>query len=274
MSEAARIEPPDGARLFERERSIRARAVLLGVRIDTQGLEPWRHQPLGVIVRERGWVLVFPYGAVVLLDVPEAERADALASVATRVRDPVPGREREEVELVLEPNASRSVDDQGRILLTHPSIERIAVAASVLAKSVVLAHYEEQAHHAMERVEALAERLRGRGGKRVKSDELLWELGDALLAQSRTIGRAEVAEKLELTWDLPDVDRLYERLAQEYELADRDRVLLRKLELIDRTATIYLELIRTRQSTRLEWYIIALILVEVVLYVYDLVSPG
>ncbi|MEZ4336575.1 MAG: hypothetical protein R3B82_08105 [Sandaracinaceae bacterium] len=74
--------------------------------------------------------------------------------------------------------------------------------------------------------------------------------------------------------DLPDVDRMYERLAVEYELAERDRVLHRKLDLIDRTATIYLELIRTRQSMRLEWYIVVLILVEVGLYVYDLLSPG
>lgn len=265
---------PDCARVFEGRGSARARAVLLGISMDTAGLEPWPHQPLGVMARERGLVLVFPYGAVVLLGVPDDERAAAIAAVSDRVREPLPGREREEVELVLDPAATRVVDDQGRILLTDASVERVAVAASVLAKSVVLAHYEERAHAAMERVEALAERLRGGRGPAVRSGELLREIGDVLLAQSRTIGRAEVAEKLELTWDLPDVDRMYERLALEYELADRDRALHRKLDLIDRTASIYLELIRTKQSTRLEQYIVVLILVEVGLYVYDLLSPG
>lgn len=268
------MKAPDGARLFAHGNRVRARAVLLGIGMDTRAIEPWPHQPLGVIERERGWILVFPYGAVVLLGVPTEEQGAALASIAERVKDPLPDREREEVELVLDSEATRTVDDQGRILLKDATVERIAVAASVLAKSVVLAHYEERAHLAMERVEALAERLRGGRGRPVRSDDLLREIGDALLAQSRTIGRAEVAEKLELTWDLPDVDRMYERLAVEYELAERDRVLHRKLDLIDRTATIYLELIRTRQSMRLEWYIVVLILVEVGLYVYDLLSPG
>lgn len=267
------MKAPDGARLFEGGGTVRARAVLLGIGMDTRAIEPWPHQPLGIIERDRGWVLVFPYGAIVLLGVPDEDRATAISSIAARVKEPLPDREREEVELVLDPEATKIVDDHGRFLLKDATVERIAVAASVLAKSVVLAHYEEQAHAAMERVEALAERLRGGRGKPVRSDELLREIGDALLAQSRTIGRAEVSEKLELTWDLPDVDRMYERLAVEYELADRDRVLHRKLDLIDKTATIYLELIRTRQSMRLEWYIVVLILVEVGLYVYDLLSP-
>lgn len=266
-----RASPPDGATLFEPAGHVRARAVLLGQRIDTRGLEPWPHQPLGVLERERGWVLAFPFGAAVLVGVPDEDRAAALAALGSRVREPLEDAEREDVELLLDPAAPGVVDERGRIRLADASVERVAVVASVLAKSVLLAHYEARAQAAMERVEDLATRLRGGGRLKVRSDALLREVGDALLAQSRTIGRAEVAEKLELTWDLPDVDRLYERLAIEYELDDRDRVLHRKLELVDRTATIYLELIRTRQSLRLEWYIVGLILVEVVLYVYDLV---
>jgi uncharacterized Rmd1/YagE family protein len=95
-------------------------------------------------------------------------------------------------------------------------------------------------------------------------------VGDVLLAQSRMIGRAEVGEKLALTWDHPQLDRFYERLAIEYELEDRDRALTRKLELVDRAASIYLDLIRTRQSLRVEWYIVLLIVVEIVLLLIEM----
>ena len=43
----------------------------------------------------------------------------------------------------------------------------------------------------------------------------------------RMVGRVEVAEKPEIVWDDPRLDRLYERLATEYELRDRDRALSR-----------------------------------------------
>ena len=41
---------------------------------------------------------------------------------------------------------------------------------------------------------------------------LLSRISDVLSIQARTVGRVEVSEKPELTWDRPDLDRLYERL--------------------------------------------------------------
>jgi uncharacterized Rmd1/YagE family protein len=84
------------------------------------------------------------------------------------------------------------------------------------------------------------------------------------------VGRVEVTEKPEITWDDPKLDRLYERLSIEYELRERDRALSRKLELISHTAQTYLNLLQHRQSLRVEWYIVLLIVVEIVLFIYDL----
>ena len=73
----------------------------------------------------------------------------------------------------------------------------------------------------------------------------------------------QLTEKPEITWDRPDLDRLYERLAREYELAERDRALTRKLDLVASTAGTYLDLIHTRQNLRLELYIVLLIVFEI-----------
>lgn len=104
-----------------------------------------------------------------------------------------------------------------------------------------------------------------RGGR-----ELTRQIGDVLLTQTRTVGRVEITEKPEMTWDDPKLDRLYERLSMEYELRDRDVALSRKLDLIARTAQTYLDLLQNHQSLRVEWYIVVLILVEIVLILYDL----
>ena len=91
-----------------------------------------------------------------------------------------------------------------------------------------------------------------------------------LLTQTQTVGRVEVTEKPEITWDDVELDRLYERLSVEYELRERDLALTRKLELISRTVQTYLELRQNRLSLRVEWYIVLLILVEILLFLYDL----
>ena len=88
------------------------------------------------------------------------------------------------------------------------------------------------------------------------------------------MGRAEVAEKPEITWDDAELDRLHERLGVEYELHDRDVALSRKLDLVAHTAQTYLDLLQNRQSIRLEWYIVILIAVEIVLILYDIFVAG
>ena len=88
------------------------------------------------------------------------------------------------------------------------------------------------------------------------------------------MGRVEIAEKPDLVWDNPDLDRLYERLAGEYELRERDLALTRKLDLVSKTSELYLDLIHNRQSLRVEWYIVILILFEIALSLYAMFFAG
>ena len=64
--------------------------------------------------------------------------------------------------------------------------------------------------------------------------------------------------------------RLYARLADEYELAERSRAIDRKLTLVSETVRTLLELVQDQRSVRLEWYIIGLISIEILLSVYQI----
>jgi uncharacterized Rmd1/YagE family protein len=125
-----------------------------------------------------------------------------------------------------------------------------------------------------DRIERLASDLQHGARRPSHGRELLRQIGDVLLTQTQTVGRVEVTEKPEMVWDDAELDRLYERLSAEYELRDRDLALGRKLDLISRTAQTYLDLLQNRQSLRVEWYIVILILVEIVLLIYDLYMRG
>jgi required for meiotic nuclear division protein 1 len=79
-----------------------------------------------------------------------------------------------------------------------------------------------------------------------------------------------VGEKPDPLWERPDLERLYLRLEDEYELRERLLALERKLSLVSRTAETALELMQHDSSHRVEWYIVALIVVEILLSVYEL----
>jgi uncharacterized Rmd1/YagE family protein len=83
-------------------------------------------------------------------------------------------------------------------------------------------------------------------------------------------GRLEIEEKPDILWDHPELDRLYARLADEYELKERAIGLARKLSVINETARALSDIIDTERSVRLEMTIVALIVVEILVTLYDL----
>lgn len=97
--------------------------------------------------------------------------------------------------------------------------------------------------------------------------------GNALLVQYRVSGHVAVAEKPDVLWERPDMERLYARLEDEYELKERADVLTRKLAVISDTARALADIIDTERSLRLELIFVILILLEIVFTIYQILRP-
>jgi len=100
----------------------------------------------------------------------------------------------------------------------------------------------------------------------------LKHIGNALLVQQRVSGLVAVAEKPDVLWERPNLERFYGRLEDEYELKERADVLTRKLTVISDTAQALADIIDTERSLRLEMIIVLLIAVDIVISVYHLVK--
>ncbi len=250
-----------------------ARAWFIGSRIELRELSRGSTVALGpltMLIGQHGYSMIFRFGVVVMFGLSEAEEKEIIDGLKDSVHNRHDRPECESAEIFIEPNVSERLDADGRISLREASVGRLQVVAHVLAKSCVLSYYEHSVGEVFDRIERLAERLcRGQSPKGGKN-EILGEIGNALLIQARTVGRVEITEKPEIVWDEVELDRLYERIATEYELRDRDLALARKLDLISRTAETYLDLLNNRQALRVEWYIVVLIVVEIVLSLWQI----
>lgn len=154
--------------------------------------------------------------------------------------------------------------------LKEISVERLQLVASVLSKSVVLDEYEARVSENFDRVEPFATGLHehGRGGRQMKS--LLRHIGDVLRTEHKMVGRVEVREKPELLWEHPELEPLLSRLEGEFEIAEQYTALERKLVLTSRTVNTVLELLQNSRTLRVEWYIVILIVLEILLTLYEL----
>jgi uncharacterized Rmd1/YagE family protein len=259
-------------RLFANKNHVRIRALLVGDRLDLHTLktaEQLAAQPLTVPVAEQGCAVLYRYGAVVLFDVPPLAEAAFLKQLQPFVVEPVAEIETETLDVRVGAVESKEGLEKGALLVRELSLERFHVIADVLAKSVALADDEKRISATFDQVEPLAVNLEQGGAGTYQVRMLTRHIGHILLTQHRMVGRVEVGEKPEILWEKPDLEVLYVRLEDEYELHERQRALERKLEVIGRTAETVLDLLQARRSLRVEWYIVILIVMELLLSLYD-----
>src|SRR5579885_2193667 len=251
--------------------STTVRALLLGERIDTRGLEdpePLATAPLALTCEANGIAVVFRYGVVVLFGVGPGEERRFIERIMPRVVEPYDPAEIDELRVAIRPDAEEQIGVDGTLTLRDLSVERAQLVADSLAKNLVLAHYETRIAAVFDRIEPLAASLRRRGRPGSQGRLLLRHIGNVLSVQHKMVGRVETGEKPEVLWDHPALERLYLRLSDEYELRERERALDRKLEVISRTVETLLDLVTQSRNLRVEWYIVGLIVIELVLSIY------
>ncbi len=268
---------------FTSEDRIRVRAYFLGQKIDLQpfqNLAPLAIDPLVIPLGDNPWptsdhrgvAVLFPYGAAVLLGATPLEEAKFLSDIQGLVVTPFASPETEEAEIRLIPDAPGALGkvEGAMISLAELNLPSLQLVASVLAKSVVLAEYESGAAQVFDQVEPFAQGLQTRKFQRGHAAELLRQIGNSLMIQHKIVGRVEIVDKPELLWEYPELDRLYARLEDEYEIRERHLALERKLDLVSRTAETALEIQHQYTGLRLEWYVVILIVIEVLLSLYGL----
>ncbi len=260
--------------LFDGAPSVRARALYLGERIDVRALENTQKlalTPLSIQVGERGLAVIFRYGAVVLLHVPPLEEVSLLEQLKKFIGDPLQKPESEEVEIRIAPDKPDGLE-AGIIYLADFALERLQLIAEILARSVALARSEAVVRETGAIIESWAQTINQTGSGGALEKQLRKHLGSTLVMQYQLAGRVEVGDKPDILWDRPDLERIYARLEDEYELKDRDKTLERKLALITATAETLLNLMANKHSNRLEWYIIILILFEIGLTLFTMIT--
>jgi uncharacterized Rmd1/YagE family protein len=253
---------PAGSAAAIPQRGVRitARALLLGDRLDIGGLErsdTISTVPLAFRAGQEGFVALFRFGVAVLVGLSPLEEDEVIRSLRQRITGEFSRHEEETAVIELSPDKEDQIPPGGPIYLKALTAERLIIIADALAKSAALARDEREAAAVFDVMEPFARHL-------------LRHVGHALLVRQRVSGGVAVEEKPDVLWDRPDLERLYARLEDEYELRERASALHRKLDVVGDTTQVLTDLIDTERSLRLELVIVLLILSEIAITVFQM----
>ena len=249
-----------------------ARALLLGDRIDASGLERddmISATPLAFRTGN-GFVALYRFGVAVMVGLSPLEEDDVLRRIAVRIigKHDVVDDETAVIEIAAE-NEDR-IPPGGPIQLRDLSPARFLVLADAMAKSVSLGRDEREVSSVFDLIEPFATRLAHSGRAPWNRRSMLKLIGQALRVQHRVSGRVAVEEKPDILWDRPDLERLYSRLEDEYELKERAGALGRKLGVVVETGRALTDVLDTDRATRLEATVVVLIVVEILVALYQI----
>lgn len=253
-------------------KAIHVRALQLGERIDVKGLEredAFSSTPLAFRTSGDGIAALFKSGAAVFIGMNPVDEEQLIRGMADRIVAPLADRETETLRLVVRPDEDGLLSPGGELQIKSADPDRLLLVAEALAMSVAFAYDERRIAEAFERIDSVAQSLKRRRLPAEPQGSLLEQIGEALLIQQRLAARVDLDEKPDVLWDHPELERFWARLVDEYDLTQRGRAISRKLEVIRATTDTLTDLFATRTSHRLEWYIIALIAIEIVLSLYD-----
>lgn len=242
-------------------------AKLLSERIDLKNIrtlfKPIATSPFIFQTAENNLVVLFRYGVGVFFGSDSEEISQITAQILPFMIKPCLDSS-EEINQIIFHASEDTVEYSGTICFKDANLERFQLCAEVLARSVVLNNYENKLAHIFEKVEPLAEDLKNRGRSQASLTSLYKHTGEIILSMTQTIGQAELAERPDILWDQPELERLYSKLVDEYEIRERSLFLQQKLVIADNAVNSFINLKHHNYMSMLVWGIIILITTAII----------
>lgn len=146
---------------------------------------------------------------------------------------------------------------------------QLDIVSIILAKSVALEKIEMEISSLLDDIEHVVNDLHQ--GKLTVSDEKLAKMSASILEfKLSTISYIMLLDKPAITWNHEEASELFDGLAALFELNERYGKNRHKIDTLMDITEVFSGLAHAKRSTRLEWAIIILIVIEVILSLYDL----
>ena len=221
----------------------------------------------------------FDYGVVVLWSLNRAQEADVLANlVGPALEDPLPPGETEvdEFAYVYGPGKPSIADDTISLPARAVGDATTKLAIShALAQSTKLCLYEERVLEVVEATRDLPEAMAATGRVPVSRTDVARLIGRVFLLKSAVNLLGSVLDVPDFFWDRPDsVQALYQRVCAYVELPARMEVLESRFGVLNSMLDLARAYQDSRHSSRLEWTVILLIVVEIVMGLASILLGG
>lgn len=212
------------------------------------------------------YLYMLNYGVVILGNYKPTERAAFLNTLSPYLNNPLNEHFEEEFMLEQDDHVEKPAITPQAILLPKGSEPTQIVRLAMLntGQSVALDYYETLTYKILGETSNYTTQLEQLGRIKMSKKNLLKFIGRALNIKNSIVDNLYILDEPGMVWDDPELDRINRSLKETFDIQLRFRDLDYKLRIVEDNMKFFSDLLQHRESARLEWIIIILILIEVI----------
>ena len=218
---------------------------------------------------ESGYFFIYRFGSVVFFNIEPSRQTAIVEKIRTIIGVKEALVTSEELFIDVQKDGKNEVLFE-RVILDKLSFERVDVLALVLAQSTALEYFELTVDELLKKSGKITSDLRDKGRMRMSEKQINKFIGTCMLAKQDMVSSMYLLDTPDEAWNNEVLDALYRDASDMFELKERYKTMDHKLRVMQDNLEIIADLVQNRRATLLELTIILLILVEVVLFVYEL----
>ncbi|MFN8355136.1 MAG: RMD1 family protein [Spirosomataceae bacterium] len=205
---------------------------------------------------------LFNYGVVAFAGYDDLGKSNLLKFIKNYAEDPIEGDYREDFTVHVERSKPFSLQYDSLTVETLTD-DTVRIIALNIAQSVSLDYYEDLTYQILKSTQQLTEELEKKGRLNSSKTDLLKFIGRTLNIKNSIIDNLYIFDAPDIVWESEFLEKIDESIKKTFDLRMRYRDIDYKLKIVQESLMIFTDLLQNRESTRLEWVIIILILIEV-----------
>jgi uncharacterized Rmd1/YagE family protein len=213
--------------------------------------------------------IAYDFGAVVFFG-GDAVRESIVQSITARLKNEPHAPLTEELVLETRPGPPEVRFDRVLVGEVTPSVR--GVVGLLLAQSAAMDYYGEDVDEILDRTGEITRGLAVEGQMRGRVKELIRFIGTCIHTKNGIIETLALFDKPDVTWEVETIDKLWVGLRAVLEFDDRYRALEYKLRMIQENLVLLVDLSRQRHTIWLETAVLALICLEVIVMVAQMLQ--
>jgi uncharacterized Rmd1/YagE family protein len=217
------------------------------------------------------YLYVFNYGVVALAGYNELEKSDILKFIKGYGEKPVSGEFVEDYLLEVNPEGKMVINYNS---MTVPELNNNVLRIAMLntCQSAALDYYEDIGYRILEDTRKFTNELENFGKIKISKTDLLKFVGKTLNIKNSIVDNLYIFDAPDIVWENEYLEKIDNGLKDIFDIRMRFRDLDYKLKIVEDNLKLFTELSQNRESTRLEWIIILLILFEVLNVIFSKIN--